>query len=368
MGSTAFPEYDVVLDSVSKTFDKVVAVDHVTLKVRRGTFLTLLGPSGCGKTTTLRIIGGFEQPESGKVYLKGRDVTGIPPYKRETNLVFQDFALFPHMNVLNNIGFGLRMKGVAKRRIRQRVLEMLEMVELPEVIHRKPNQLSGGQRQRVALCRSLILEPAVLLLDEPLGALDAMIRKQMQTELKNLQKKLGQTFISVTHDQEEALTMSDEIAIMKDGRIEQVGSPHEVYERPVSRFVATFLGECNLLEMEIVDVGSQVVVAAAPELGTFYFHSSNDRNSKPTQKHVSMMVRPENITIAPDNRAFENSLEAIIKESAFKGSTTEYLVQARRAEIRLQVPGKSQYQTGEKVTLTWRKEDCYLIPEKESRV
>jgi spermidine/putrescine transport system ATP-binding protein len=358
-----FQEYDVVLDSVNKTFDKVVAVDQVSLKVRKGTFVTLLGPSGCGKTTTLRIIGGFEQPDSGKVYLKGCDVTGIPPYKRETNLVFQDFALFPHMNILNNIGFGLRMKGVAKRRIRQKVLEMLEMVELPEVIHRKPNQLSGGQRQRVALCRSLILEPAVLLLDEPLGALDAMIRKQMQSELKNLQKKLGQTFISVTHDQEEALTMSDEIAIMKDGRIQQIGSPHEVYEHPVSRFVATFLGDCNLLEMEIVDVQPQVVVAAAPDLGMFYVHSPNEGQGQPRQKQVSLMVRPENITIVRDNGAHENRLEGVIKQSAFKGSTTEYLVQAQRTEIRLQIPGKSEYRSGEKVALTWRKEDCYLIPQ-----
>ncbi len=242
-------------------------MENVSLRVKRGTFLTLLGPSGCGKTTTLRVIGGFENPTEGEVFIKGREVKGVPPFKRETNLVFQDYALFPHMNVLENIGFGLKMRGVGKGEIRKRVETMLEMVGLPEILFRRSNQLSGGQRQRVALCRALILEPAVLLLDEPLGALDAKIRKQMQTELKSLQKKLGMTFISVTHDQEEAMTMSDEIAIMNGGRIEQTGSPQSIYDRPHSRFVATFLGECNLIDVEVVEATPQRVLVREPHLG-----------------------------------------------------------------------------------------------------
>jgi len=270
-------EYDVVLDSVSKVFDNISAMDNVSLKVKKGTFLTLLGPSGCGKTTTLRVIGGFESPTSGRIFLRDRDVTDVPPYKRDTNIVFQDFALFPHMNVFSNIAFGLKMRGSAKRQIRKRVQEVLDMVGLPDITYRKPNQLSGGQRQRVALCRSLIMEPAVLLLDEPLGALDAIIRKQMQTELKNLQMKLNRTFISVTHDQEEAMTMSDEIAIMNQGCIEQVGTPLSIYEKPASKFVATFLGECNLIDVEIVESNPNRVVVTSSQLpGSFFFHPPKD--------------------------------------------------------------------------------------------
>jgi spermidine/putrescine transport system ATP-binding protein len=355
-------EYDVVLDEVSKSFDNVVAVDNVSLMVRKGTFLTILGPSGCGKTTTLRLIGGFESPARGRIFIKGQDVTDIAPYKRETNLVFQDLALFPHMNVLHNIGFGLRMRGVSKRQVKEKVKAMLEMVELPNVTYRKTNQLSGGQRQRVALCRALIMEPAVLLLDEPLGALDAKIRKQMQTELKNLQMRLGRTFISVTHDQEEAMTMSDEIAIMNNGRIEQVGAPHSVYERPVSRFVANFLGDCNLIDVEIVESKPERVVVREPRLGTFFSHPDRDWQNKAGQKHMSMMIRPENITIVQDNRNFENIITGVIETLAFKGSTTEYVVKADSTEIKLQIQGKSQFRQGDRVSIGWRPEDCYLIP------
>jgi spermidine/putrescine transport system ATP-binding protein len=355
-------EYDVVLDQVCKNFGNVVAVDNISLKVRKGTFLTILGPSGCGKTTTLRLIGGFESPARGRIFIKGQDVTGIPPYKRETNLVFQDLALFPHMNVLNNIGFGLKMKGVSKRQVKEKVQAMLEMVELPNVTYRKTNQLSGGQRQRVALCRALIMEPAVLLLDEPLGALDAKIRKQMQTELKNLQIRLGRTFISVTHDQEEAMTMSDEIAIMNNGRIEQVGAPDSVYERPISRFVANFLGDCNLINVEIVESKPERVVVREPRLGTFFFHPDSHWQNKAGQKHMSMMIRPENITIVQNHRNFENIITGMIETLAFKGSTTEYVVKADSTEIKLQIQGRSQFRQGDNVSIAWRPEDCYLIP------
>lgn len=355
-------EYDVVLDQVSKHFGSVVAVDQVSLSVKRGTFLTLLGPSGCGKTTTLRLIGGLERPTEGRIFIKGQDVTDTPPYKRETNLVFQDFALFPHMNVQNNIGFGLRMRGIDKGEIRRRVKEMLDLVELREMSYRKTNELSGGQRQRVALCRALILEPAVLLLDEPLGALDAKIRKQMQTELKSLQRKLGRTFISVTHDQEEAMTMSDEIAIMNNGRIEQVGSPRHVYERPLTRFVANFLGECNLIDVEVVESGSDRVVVREPRLGPFVFHPERDRQNLRCQGKMVMMVRPENIVLLQNDRDLPNRIGGRIKTLAFKGSITEYVVEAGSIEIKLQVQGRSQLNQGDPVRIGWRPEDCHLIP------
>jgi spermidine/putrescine transport system ATP-binding protein len=356
-------EYDVLLDSVYKKFDNIIAMDNVSLKVEKGTFLTLLGPSGCGKTTTLRIIGGFESPTDGKIFLRGRDVTDVPPYKRDTNLVFQDFALFPHMNVFSNIAFGLKMRGSTKQQIKRRVLEMLEMVGLPDISYRKPNQLSGGQRQRVALCRSLIMEPAVLLLDEPLGALDAMIRKQMQTELKSLQMKLDRTFISVTHDQEEAMSMSDNIAIMNQGCIEQVGSPHSIYEKPASKFVATFLGECNLIDVVVVGYDQNRVVVKSPQLpGSFYFYPSNEWQNRSKHNHMSMMIRPENITIVQGKQAYENQIDGVIKELVFKGSITEYVVQADATEIKLQIQGKSQFSQGENVTVTWQETDCYLIP------
>jgi|WetSurMetagenome_2_1015567.scaffolds.fasta_scaffold02087_6 spermidine/putrescine transport system ATP-binding protein len=355
-------ECDVELDHVSKKFGNIVAVDDVSLKVRPDTFLTFLGPSGCGKTTTLRLIGGLETPTEGKVLIKGRDVTGLPPYKRETNLVFQDFALFPHMNVLGNIGFGLRMRGVDRGEIRKRVQKALEMVGLPEAMYRKTNQLSGGQRQRVALCRALILEPAVLLLDEPLGALDAKIRKQMQVELKNLQRKLGRTFISVTHDQEEAMTMSDEIAIMNQGRIEQVGDPHTVYNKPVSRFVASFLGECNLIEVEVLGPQLGKFAVRNSHLGTFFFHPEKDWENKASQKNTCIMVRPEHITVTENIQDGMNVINGTIKTVSFKGSATEYVLAVDSMDVKFQIQGKSQYKPEDKVSISWRPEDCHLIP------
>ncbi len=353
-------EHDVVLNGVSKRFGHVVAMENVSLRVKRGTFLTLLGPSGCGKTTTLRVIGGFENPTEGEVFIKGREVKGVPPFKRETNLVFQDYALFPHMNVLENIGFGLKMRGVGKGEIRKRVETMLEMVGLPEILFRRSNQLSGGQRQRVALCRALILEPAVLLLDEPLGALDAKIRKQMQTELKSLQKKLGMTFISVTHDQEEAMTMSDEIAIMNGGRIEQTGSPQSIYDRPHSRFVATFLGECNLIDVEVVEATPQRVLVREPHLGDLIFKPEGEWESKNDARQMCMMVRPEDIRIESGALPCENRIQGRVKSSNFKGSVTEYVVETKAIEIKILKQGRRQFQVGEEAFIGWRGEDCYL--------
>jgi putative spermidine/putrescine transport system ATP-binding protein len=243
--TTATP--DVRLAAVRKTYGDVVAVDRVDLEIAPGEFFTLLGPSGSGKTTTLRLIAGFERPDEGRIELHGRDVTRVPPYERDVNTVFQDYALFPHMTVAENVGYGLRVKGVPRRERARRVAEALELVQLPNVGGRKPIQLSGGQRQRIALARSLVNRPRVLLLDEPLGALDLKLRQEMQIELKRIQQDVGLTFVYVTHDQEEALTMSDRLAVFNEGRIEQLGAPAEVYERPATEFVAGFIGVSNVI-------------------------------------------------------------------------------------------------------------------------
>src|SRR6187431_2694436 len=251
MSESAIPP-DVRLVEVVKEFAEVRAVDGISLEIPRSSFFALLGPSGCGKTTTLRMIGGFEEPSAGKIFLGDRDVVGLPPYKRDVNTVFQSYALFPHMTIAENVAFGLQRKGLAKAEISTRVAEL---VDLAGREGRKPRQLSGGQQQRVALARAIVNNPRVLLLDEPLGALDLKLRKQMQLELKRIQSEVGITFVHVTHDQEEAMTMADTIAVMSQGRIEQLGSPAELYERPTTAFVAGFLGKSNLLDATVTGDG-----------------------------------------------------------------------------------------------------------------
>jgi putative spermidine/putrescine transport system ATP-binding protein len=250
MQDTAAATPDVRLVGVRKSYGEVTAVDGVDLEIAPGEFFTLLGPSGSGKTTTLRLIAGFERPDEGRIELHGREVSRIAPYERDVNTVFQDYALFPHMTVAENVGYGLRVKGVRRAERRVRVEEALQLVRLPDVGSRKPIQLSGGQRQRIALARSLVNRPRVLLLDEPLGALDLKLRQEMQIELKRIQQEVGLTFVYVTHDQEEALTMSDRLAVFNQGRIEQIGAPAEVYERPATEFVAGFVGVSNVLERD----------------------------------------------------------------------------------------------------------------------
>ena len=238
---------DVELRGVTKRFDDVVAVDSIDLSVQNGEFLSLLGPSGCGKTTTLRLIAGFEQPDEGEILIAGEEVAGLPPYKRDVNTVFQSYALFPHLTVLDNVGYGLKQRGLRRPARQEKAREALALVRLEQLERRKPRQLSGGQQQRVALARALVMEPKVLLLDEPLGALDLKLRQAMQIELHEIQRRVGLTFVYVTHDQEEALTMSDRLAVFSAGRIEQVGTPAEVYERPATGFVAGFVGTSNVL-------------------------------------------------------------------------------------------------------------------------
>ena len=251
--------YDVELRGVTRRFDDVVAVDRLDLGVHKGEFLSLLGPSGCGKTTTLRLIAGFERPDEGEILIDGSDVASLPPYKRDVNTVFQSYALFPHLTVIENVGYGLKQRGLRRHERHARALELLRLVKLEELGGRKPRQLSGGQQQRVALARALVLAPKVLLLDEPLGALDLKVRKELQIELKRIQSEIGITFVYVTHDQEEALAMSDRVAVMNGGRIEQLAPPGEIYDTPASKFVADFIGETNFIRRN----GS--VVAVRPE-------------------------------------------------------------------------------------------------------
>lgn len=288
---------DLAVESIgiTKTFGDVVAVKDLSLGITDGEFFSLLGPSGCGKTTTLRMIAGFEQPTEGKIFIKGRPMVSIPPYKRPVNTVFQSYALFPHMTVNQNVAFGLEMAKVPKAEIKQRVGEALNLVQLVGMGERKPKQLSGGQQQRVALARALVNKPQVLLLDEPLGALDLKLRKAMQLELKQIQAEVGITFIYVTHDQEEALTMSDRIAVMDLGLVQQVGTPREIYEHPSNRFVADFIGETNFLSGEVADLHDFATVA----FDGLVVQGAFDGQSLETGQKVTLAIRPEKINLYP---------------------------------------------------------------------
>jgi spermidine/putrescine transport system ATP-binding protein len=354
----------IALEGVSKRFGKHLAVDDVSLAIEEGEFFSLLGPSGCGKTTTLRMIGGFEVPDEGRILLQGKDVTTVFSNRRPVNMVFQQYALFPHMSIYDNVAFGLRVKKVPRGEHAGRVREMLRIVELEGYERRKPRQLSGGQQQRVALARALINLPAALLLDEPLGALDVKLRKQMQMQLKRIQHDLGTTFVYVTHDQEEALAMSDRIAVMNGGRVEQVGSPREIYERPKTAFVADFIGSLNVLELTVDEVvgdyavmrpgeGERVIVAAGPDLRT--------------GDSVRVATRPEQVQIKPVEGSVpegESRLEGRVGEVVFLGMYTQFHVETRVGNVvshRMADEPLTGLDVGSQVALHWPPEHASLL-------
>ena len=317
----------ISINGLTRTFGDVRAVTGVDLEIYEGEFLTLLGPSGSGKTTVLRMIAGFEKPDAGVILMENKDVAQLPPYERDVNTVFQDYALFPHMNVLQNIEYGLRVKGVSKTERRTRALEALKQVRLEGYDDRKPSQLSGGQRQRVALARALVNRPAVLLLDEPLGALDLKLREQMQLELKELQREVGITFIFVTHDQEEALTMSDRIAVFNQGRIEQLGTPREIYENPQSAFVSEFVGQTNKITIE------------------------NQR----------INVRPEHIQLSKSASASDRSIPAIVTDLIFIGALTRYRVKSSDGISLISTKPDEAFKVGDSVVAHWSKDKEFLV-------
>ncbi|PWC87214.1 ABC transporter ATP-binding protein [Azospirillum sp. TSH100] len=351
----------VRIEKVTKTFGDFVAVDEVSLSIYRNEFFALLGGSGSGKTTLLRMLAGFEQPTEGKIYIDGVDMAGIPPYERPVNMMFQSYALFPHMTVEQNVAFGLKQDGVAKAEIRDRVAEMLGMVQLSAFAKRRPHQLSGGQRQRVALARSLVKRPKLLLLDEPLGALDKKLRERTQFELVNIQEKLGVTFIVVTHDQEEAMTMSSRIAVMNHGVIAQVGTPTEIYEYPHSRFVAEFIGSINMFDGRVVSTEGDQVLVASEEAGCelLIAHAT----PAPAGSPVSVAIRPEKIALSKEPVAAgdgRNQTTGIVREIAYLGDVSIYLVQLPTGKtVRVTAPNVTRRTEmpitwEDEVTLSWR--------------
>ena len=379
-------QIDVRLERVTKRFHDVTAVDDLSLEVERGAFFSLLGPSGCGKTTTLRMIGGFEEPTSGSVHLGETDVTDLPPYRRNVNTVFQNYALFPHLNVYDNVAFGLRRRGVPDAEARRQVAHILELVELPGYERRKPTQLSGGQQQRVALARALVNRPRVLLLDEPLGALDLKLRKQMQIELKRIQTEVGITFIYVTHDQDEAMTMSDRIAVMRAGRVEQMGRPEELYERPRTEFVASFLGVSNLLDADIASEdggyaivrlrdGSAVRTAAAAIPASDAAHGAIRVGIRPEKLKVSAVGHEVNGANGANGAASGlNALDAVIVDASYIGVSTQYLVETgdgQRLVVyaqNLETSGAGErLADGQRVRLTWKPEHTFVIGRSSQR-
>jgi spermidine/putrescine transport system ATP-binding protein len=320
---------DIRLDRVTKRFAETTAVDDLTLSIERGAFYALLGPSGCGKTTTLRMIGGFEDPTEGTVYLGGSDVTDLPPYRRDVNTVFQSYALFPHLDVQRNVAFGLERRKIGRDEVRTRVSEALELTQLVGYERRKPSQLSGGQQQRVALARALVNRPRALLLDEPLGALDLRLRKQLQIELKRIQREVGITFVHVTHDQEEAMTMADTIAVMNEGHIEQQGDATELYERPATEFVANFLGDCNLIDGKLERRSGATVADFVTHDGATLRVPEKRIGASIDGGDVRVGVRPEKLTLVPagvDPPPGANALRGRVELASFLGTAIQYVV------------------------------------------
>lgn len=361
MSETTSAAAAVEITGVTKRFDDVVAVDAVDLTIDDGEFFAMLGPSGCGKTTTLRMIAGLEFPTQGSLKIFGDEVGTLPPNKRPVNTVFQNYALFPHMNVRDNVAFGLRMSGVDKAEAARRANEMIDLVQLGGMEQRKPNQLSGGQQQRVALARALVNRPKVLLLDEPLGALDLKLRQEMQIELKNLQRELGVSFVFVTHDQEEALTMSDRIAVMNEGRLLQVGSAEDLYARPTSRFVADFIGQTNLIEATVADHNT-VVLQNGQRLKAPSPHAAGSS--------VALSLRPESIRIGPRGTvpAIQEitSLEGVVSTASYLGHSMVYTVAIDWIELEVRTTmalPEARHAPGDEVAVWWDRTADWIVPE-----
>lgn len=368
--NTSEPEGSVVIEGVTKKFGGAVAVDNISLHVRPGEFLSLLGPSGCGKTTTLRMLAGFEEPTSGSIHISGQDVVGVPPHKRNVNTVFQAYALFPHMSVAENVAYGLRQKGTPKSEIRERVSESLDLVQMRSFADRKPTQLSGGQQQRIALARALINRPAVLLLDEPLGALDRQLREEMQIELKLLQSRLGITFIFVTHDQGEALSMSDRIAIMRKGRIEQLDDADSIYDSPASAYVAGFIGQQNFLpgmmtsDLNVMESPFGVLRSVIP-------HPELEAGVD-----AQAAVRPEAVTVtatagtsAATAPTAENRIAGEVLGVSHQGETLQFLVSIGAGQTllsRVPRPTAPRLAVGDAVVCTWDATSVHLFPSEQA--
>lgn len=325
----------IELDGVTKSFEGVPALNNIWLSIYKGEFFSLLGPSGCGKTTLLRLLAGFEDPTSGSILIDGKNVANMPPYERPVNMMFQSYALFPHMTVEQNVAFGLKMEGTSRSEIADRVVDVLNLVRMGKYARRKPNQLSGGQRQRVALARSLVKKPKLLLLDEPLAALDKVLRSETQFELVNIQEKVGITFIMVTHDQEEAMTMSTRIGVMEEGKIRQIGSPQEIYEYPNSHYVADFIGNMNIFEGYVAEDEMDHVLVRSDEIDCDLY--INHASSAPVGSQVSVAIRPEKIMMTKDvKKGNRNVTKGIVDEIAYLGDVSIYhirLASGKRVKV-----------------------------------
>ncbi|MHB8826324.1 MAG: ABC transporter ATP-binding protein [Acidimicrobiales bacterium] len=356
----------VQIQGVSKLFDDSVAVNNLTLDIYEGEFFSLLGPSGCGKTTTLRMLGGFEEPTSGRILLGGKDVTYLAPYHRDVNTVFQSYALFPHLNIFENVAFGLRRRHIAKSDVARRVGEILEIVDLPGFEKRRASQLSGGQQQRVALARALINEPTLLLLDEPMSALDAKLRHQMQIELKRIQTQVGITFLYVTHDQEEAMTMSDRLAVMRHGVIEGIGSPKDIYDSPTTEFVATFLGASNLLEGQVTESTESTTTVRVAD-GAVITLPTERLPRGLSGSSVKVGVRPEKISLIASGVEVgrRNSLRGRVLVSTFTGVGNQYIVElpdeTRITVYAQNIGDDTAPRSGEEAILAWPVEHTFAV-------